>query len=582
VEKSPVPLLIGWLCLGVGLLSGGTQAEPADLVLRSGKILTLDTAQPEVQALAARNGAIVALGSNADVERFVGSTTQVIDLNGQLAIPGFIEGHGHFPGIGENKMNLDLMGTKSWDEIVQMVAQAVEKAKPGQWIIGRGWHQEKWTSTPQPSVEGFPTHESLDKVSPNNPVILTHASGHASFANQKALELSGVTSQTRNPDGGEILKDANGKPTGLLRETASRLIKRGTGEPTPTAEEREARHRRVLELADREVISKGITSFQDAGSTFDGAGALELVNDTKRMIDDGKMHVRMWIMIREYNPETLAANRVIGYGNNMMTVRAIKITADGALGSRGAWLLEPYSDLPESSVPVSTSRVGLPSVSMDAVRGRAQIAIEQGYQMCIHAIGDRANREVLNIYEETFKRNLKNGHALRWRIEHAQHLNPADIPRFGQLGVIASMQGVHCTSDAPWVIPRLGARRAEEGAYVWQKLMKSGAIVTNGTDAPVEDVDPIASYYSSVTRKAADGKVFFGDQKMSRMEALRSYTQANAFAAFEEDIKGTLARGKLADITVLTKDITTIPDDQIKSAKVAYTIIGGKVVYKAN
>jgi predicted amidohydrolase YtcJ len=582
VEKSPVPLLIGWLCLGVGLLSGGTQAEPADLVLKSGKILTLDTAQPEVQALAARNGAIVALGSNADVERFVGSTTQVIDLNGQLAIPGFIEGHGHFPGIGENKMNLDLMGTKSWDEIVQMVAQAVEKAKPGQWIIGRGWHQEKWTSAPQPNVEGFPTHASLDKVSPNNPVILTHASGHASFANQKALELSGVTSQTRNPDGGEILKDANGNPTGLLRETASRLIKRGTGEPTPTAEEREARHRRVLELADREVISKGITSFQDAGSTFDGAGALELVNDTKRMIDDGKMHVRLWIMIREYNAEALAANRVIGYGNNMMTVRAIKITADGALGSRGAWLLEPYSDLPEGSVPVSTSRVGLPSVSMDAVRGRAQIALEQGYQVCIHAIGDRANREVLNIYEETFKRNLKNGHALRWRIEHAQHLNPADIPRFGQLGVIASMQGVHCTSDAPWVIPRLGARRAEEGAYVWQKLMKSGAIVTNGTDAPVEDVDPIASYYSSVTRKAADGKVFFGDQKMSRLEALRSYTQANAFAAFEEDIKGTLARGKLADITVLTKDITTIPDDQIKSAKVAYTIIGGKVVYKAN
>jgi predicted amidohydrolase YtcJ len=579
VEKSPVPLFLAAALL---LGAGSQQTEPADLVLRGGKIVTLDTAQPEVQALAARNGAIVALGSNADVERFVGSTTQVIDLNGQLAIPGFIEGHGHFPGIGENKMNLDLMGTKSWDEIVQMVAQAVEKAKPGQWIIGRGWHQEKWTSTPQPNVEGFPTHESLDKVSPNNPVILTHASGHASFANQKALELSGVTPQTRNPDGGEILKDANGKPTGLLRETASRLIKRGTGEPTPTAEEREARHRRVLELADREVISKGITSFQDAGSTFDGAGALELVNDTKRMIDDGKMHVRMWIMIREYNPETLAANRVIGYGNNMMTVRAIKITADGALGSRGAWLLEPYSDLPESSVPVSTSRVGLPSVSMDAVRGRAQIAIEQGYQMCIHAIGDRANREVLNIYEETFKRNLKNGHALRWRIEHAQHLNPADIPRFGQLGVIASMQGVHCTSDAPWVIPRLGARRAEEGAYVWQKLMKSGAIVTNGTDAPVEDVDPIASYYSSVTRKAADGKVFFGDQKMSRMEALRSYTQANAFAAFEEDIKGTLARGKLADITVLTKDITTIPDDQIKSAKVAYTIIGGKVVYKAN
>ncbi len=473
-------------------------------------------------------------------------------------------------------MNLELMNTKSWNEIVQMVAQAVEKAKPGQWIIGRGWHQEKWSSTPQPNVEGFPTHASLDKVAPNNPVILTHASGHASFANQKALELSGITAQTQNPEGGEILKDKSGNPTGLLRETASRLIKRGAGEPTPTAEETEARGRRALELADEEVVSKGITSFQDAGSTF------ELIDRVKRLIDEGKMRVRLWMMAREYEPQALAANRVIGYGNNRLTVRAIKITADGALGSRGAWLLEPYSDLPEGSVPASTSRVGLPSVSMDLVRKRAQIALEQGYQMCIHAIGDRANREVLTIYEETFKRNNRAGRDLRWRIEHAQHINGADIPRFGQLGVIASMQGVHCTSDAPWVTPRLGARRAEEGAYVWQKLMKSGAIVTNGTDAPVEDVDPIASYYATVTRRAADGTVFYGDQRMSRIEALRSYTVSNAYAAFEEDIKGTLTRGKLADVTVLTKDITTVPEDQIKTAKVAYTIIGGRVVYKSN
>jgi hypothetical protein len=413
-------------------------------------------------------------------------------------------------------------------------------------------------------------------VSPDNPVILTHASGHASFANLKALELSGITAQSANPEGGEILKDRDGRPTGLLRETASRLIKRGEGEPTPTADEVEARGRRALELADQEVVSKGITSFQDAGSSF------ELINRVKRMIDEGKMRVRLWMMAREYDPQALAANRVVGYGNNQLTVRAIKITADGALGSRGAWLLEPYADLPEGSVPVTTSRVGLPSVSMDLVRKRAQIALEQGYQMCIHAIGDRANREVLNIYEETFKRNSRSGRDLRWRIEHAQHIHAADIPRFGQLGVIASMQGVHCTSDAPWVPPRLGARRAEEGAYVWQKLMKSGAVVTNGTDAPVEDVDPIASYYATVTRRAADGKVFYADQRMSRIEALRSYTVANAFAAFEEDLKGTLTRGKLADVTVLTRDITTIPDDQIRTAKVAYTIIGGKVVYKSN
>jgi predicted amidohydrolase YtcJ len=572
VKQRFVPIIL----LSFAMVGASAQVQPADLVLRGGRILTLDAAVPEAQALAARNGAIVAIGSNADMDRFVGSNTQVIDLAGQLAIPGFIEGHAHFNNIGEGKMNLELMNTKSWNEIVQMVAQAVEKAKPGQWIIGRGWHQEKWSSTPEPNVEGFPTHASLDKVSPNNPVILTHASGHASFANKKALDLSGITAKSVNPEGGEILKDKSGTPTGLLRETASRLIKRGEGEPTPTADEVEARGRRALELADQEVIAKGITSFQDAGSSF------ELINRVKRMIDEGKMNVRLWMMVREYDPQALAANRVIGYGNDQLTVRAIKITADGALGSRGAWLLEPYSDLPEGSVPASTSRTGLASVSMDLVRKRAQIALEQGYQMCIHAIGDRANREVLNIYEETFKRNNRNGRDLRWRVEHAQHIHAADIPRFGQLGVIASMQGVHCTSDAPWVTPRLGAHRAEEGAYVWQKLMKSGAVVTNGTDAPVEDVDPIASYYSTVTRKSADGKAFYPDQRMSRIEALRSYTVANAFSAFEEDIKGTLARGKLADVTVLTKDITTIPEDQIRTAKVAYTIIGGRVVYKSN
>ena len=255
------------------------------------------------------------------------------------------------------------------------------------------------------------------------------------------------------------------------------------------------------------------------------------------------MNVRLWMMIRGGNAQTLAAGRVVGYGNNMLTVRAIKITADGALGSRGAWLLEPYSDKPDSS--------GLATTPVEQMRQQAQVALEAGYQVCIHAIGDRANREVLNVYEDAFKKNGKNGKDLRWRVEHAQHISAADIPRFGQLGVIASMQGIHCTSDAPWVEPRLGAKRAEEGAYVWQKLMKSGAVVTNGTDTPVEDIDPIASYYATVTRKASDGKVFYGDQRMTRIEALRSYTISNAFAAFEEDIKGTLSLGKLADITVL-------------------------------
>jgi predicted amidohydrolase YtcJ len=541
--------------------------QPADLVLRGGRVVTLDERVPEAQAIATRAGRIVALGSNADIARFVGASTQVIELNGQFAMPGFIEGHGHFTGIGEGKLGLELMNTKSWDEILHMVADAVEKAKPGEWIIGRGWHQEKWSSIPSPNVEGFPTHEALDKVSPNNPVILTHASGHASFANAKAMELSGITAATANPNGGEVLKDTKGNPTGLLRETASGLIRRGAGEPRPTAADLESRERQVLELADREVISKGITSFQDAGSSFD------TVNRMKQAIDLNKMNVRLWVMIRGGNAQTLWAGRTIGYGNNMLTVRAIKITADGALGSRGAWLLAPYADKADS--------VGLATTPVEQIRAAAQVALDAGYQVAIHAIGDRANREVLNVYEDTFKKNNKNGKDLRWRIEHAQHLSAADIPRFGQLGVIASMQGIHCTSDAPWVEPRLGAARAAEGAYVWQKLMKSGAIVTNGTDAPVEDVDPIASYYASVTRKAKDGKVFYGDQKMSRLEALRSYTLNNAYAAFEEDLKGSLSPGKLADITVLTKDITVVPDEEIRSAKVAYTIVGGKVVYVA-
>jgi predicted amidohydrolase YtcJ len=545
-----------------------SQVAPADLVLRGGRIVTLDAQTPEATAIASRNGAIVAVGTDAAIARYIGPSTQVVDLAGQLAIPGLIEGHGHFTGIGENRINLDLMGVKSWDEIVHMVAVAVENAKPGEWIVGRGWHQEKWTSTPDPNVEGFPLHASLDKVSPNNPVVLTHASGHASFVNAKALELSGITKATANPSGGEILKDKDGNPTGLLRERASGLVRVGTGAPRPTPEEAEAHAQKVLELADQEVTTKGITTFHDAGSSFD------TINRIKRMIDAGRMHVRLWVMVSGGGTtDALKANRVIGYGSNQLTVRAIKLYADGALGSRGAWLLEPYSDKPDST--------GLPTTPVEQIRTSAQAALDAGYQVCIHAIGDRANREVLNAYEDTFKKNNVDGKTLRWRIEHAQHLNAADIPRFGQLGVIASMQTIHCTSDAPWVEPRLGAKRAEEGAYVWQKLMKSGAVVSNGTDAPVENVDPIPNFYAAVTRKSADGKVFYPDQRMSRMEALRSYTLSNAFSAFEEDIKGSLTPGKLADITVLTKDILTIPDEEILTAKVAYTIIGGRVVYKA-
>jgi predicted amidohydrolase YtcJ len=574
MRKTPIYLVgvavaIGTLTLQAREQRGGTaQAPPADLVLTNGRVVTVDDGRPEAEAIAVSKDRIQAIGTAAEIQPMIGPNTQVIDLQGQLAIPGFIESHGHFTGVGGAQLQLNLMNVDSWDKVVAMVAEAVSRARPGEWIYGRGWHQEKWTSRPTPNVEGFPTHASLDKVSPNNPVLLVHASGHAAFANGKAMELSGIRRPTESPAGGEILRDANGDATGLLRERAQGLIKRGTGAPTPTAEERAARARRELELASEESLAKGITTFEDAGSD------LATIDLMKAMVDEGKMGVRLWVMVRQSN-ETIASKlaqyRMIDHGNGHLTVRAIKKAIDGALGSRGAWLLAPYTDKPESS--------GLETTKVAEIEETARLAMQNGYQLAVHAIGDRANRETLNIFERAFKAN-PGKKDLRWRVEHAQHISAVDIPRFGRMGVIASMQGIHCTSDAPYVLERLGAARAQEGAYVWQKLMKTGAIVANGTDAPVEDVDPIASYYATVSRKLKDGKVFYPDQRMTRMDALKSYTINGAYAAFEEENRGSLKPGKYADITVLSKDILKIPEDEIPAAKVSYTIVGGKILYK--
>ncbi len=546
-------------------------AQPADLVLRNGKIVTMNPAAPTAQFLAARADRIVALGNAAGAQRFIGPNTKVIDLKGQLAIPGFIEGHGHFTGIGEYRQGLDLREARTWDDIVAQVARAVKQAKPGDWIVGRGWHQSKWDKVPDPNVEGFPLHASLDLVSPDNPVLLTHASGHAVFVNSKAMEAAKVTRTTANPPGGEILKDAQGNPTGLLRESAQSFANNAhtTWLDRRTPAERLADLRKSIDLAAKECISKGITTFEDAGSPFTTVDVL------RNMAEAHALPLRMWVMLGASTTEQLAANldryRTIGAGGNFLTVRAIKRYMDGALGSRGAWLLEPYTDKPDST--------GLDLGDIPDLKRIAELAIQHDFQFCIHAIGDRANREVLNIYQAAFEAH-PDKKDLRWRIEHAQHLNAADIPRFGKMGVIAAMQAIHCTSDAPFVPLRLGPARSEEGAYVWQKLMKSGAIVGNGTDAPVEDVGPIACFYASVSRKLKDGTRFYPDQRMSREEALKSYTWNNAYAAFEDKLKGSLETGKLADITVLSHDIMTIPEDDILSTDVVYTIVGGKVVFQ--
>jgi predicted amidohydrolase YtcJ len=560
--RSPLIVVAFLLALALGSCARNA-ATPADLVLLGGNVVTVDADVPDGQALAARGGRIVAVGTDDEIRPFIGDGTEVVELDGRTAIPGFIEGHGHYSGVGRSTLQLNLMAVANWDEVVAMVAEAVAEAEPGELITGRGWHQEKWDRRPDPHVDGLPYHHSLSAVSPDNPVILTHASGHATYANAKAMELAGITPETPDPAGGEIVRDPQGNPVGAFRETASGLLGPARRDAAPVDP------RRVLLLAQEEVFSKGITSLQDEGSGF---GTVDLV---KELIDEGSLKVRLWIMIRAGNQslaENLTAYKTIGYGGDRLTVRAIKVSLDGALGSHGAWLLEPYTDLPTSS--------GLNTTPIEAVEETARLAAEHGYQLCVHAIGDRANRETLNIFESAFA-GAGDLAAARWRVEHAQHLHPDDIGRFGRLGVIASMQGIHATSDGPWVEPRLGARRAEEGAYVWQKLMQSGSVVTNGTDAPVEDVDPLASYYATVSRRMNNGEVFYPDQRMNRMEALQSYTINAAYAAFEEELKGTLTPGKLADITVLSQDILDVPEEDIPSTRVEMTIVGGEIVYRA-
>ena len=562
-----VVLATAGLCVAC---SGAPRTDPADLVLLGGKIVTLDPQRPEARALAARDGRILAVGADEEIRPLAGPDTEVIELDGALAVPGFIEGHAHFTGIGHALTVLDLTEARSWDEIVALAAQAARSAEDGRWILGHGWHQEKWDAPVEPSVEGYPTHVALSAATPRNPVLFKHAAGsHAGMVNARAMELAGIDASTPDPEGGTILRDRKGRPTGVLRETAYGLAltahERSRKNMTPQELADETRHH--IELADRECLSRGITSFQDAGSDF------ATVDLMKRMAEADELGLRLWVMLSA--PADVLAKRIDEYairdaGDHRLTVRAIKKAVDGALGSHGAWLLEPYSDLPATS--------GLNTTSLDEIRRTAEIAVEHDFQLCVHAIGDRGNREILDLYEQIFALHPERDD-LRWRIEHAQHLHPDDIPRFAELGVIASMQGVHCTSDGPWVPLRLGQTRSEQGAYVWRELIDSGAVVSNGTDAPVEDVDPVANFHATVTRRMGDGRAFYPEQRMTRHEALRAATIDAAYAAFEEGIKGSLEPGKLADVTVLSHDILTVPEEDIPGTEVVYTIVGGRVLY---
>jgi predicted amidohydrolase YtcJ len=546
------------------------ESQKAEMIIHNGMIYTMNDLNPTAEAVAVSSGKIIALGKYTDLDPLITPRTKIINLRGATMTPGIIEGHGHFYGLGLAKMQLDLSKTESYQDLIDMVSDAVENSKPGEWILGRGWHQSKWNDDKNDFVKGFQTHERLSEISPNNPVWLKHASGHAGFANQKAMDIAGVNKETEFGFGGEIIKDLSRKPTGVFNERAQGLIsekvENNLGEDSDL---------RAIELAVKASLENGVTSFHDAGI---GRRTIEVLREA---IDRDILKVRIYGMLTSRDTTLLnewyKKGPEIGTGGDLLTIRSIKINADGALGSRGAWLIDEYSDRP--------GHYGMPTQSMDYVYSVAKQGIKTGFQVNSHAIGDKANREILNEYEKVFNEHPKLAIDHRWRIEHAQHIAPDDIPRFGRLKVIPSIQGIHMSSDRPWAINRLGEKRIEESAYVWRDLINYGAVLINGSDVPVEPIDPIASFYASTTRKTLKGLPNFGyepKQKMTRIEALKSYTINAAYGAFEDQIKGSIEIGKYADFTVFSQNLITIPEEKILDTKVLYTIVNGVVEYQAN
>ena len=567
-----VLLLIGILTLpACGDGRDGAGGPVADLALINGNVVTVDEDNPSAEALAVVGDRIVAVGSNDEIGAMIGDATEVVDLAGRTAIPGFIEGHGHYTSFGGSLMILDFRYSRSFAEIVEQVAAATETTPPGEWIIGRGWHQDKWQTKEDVLVEGLPVHDSLSAVTPDHPVMLIHTSGHGVFVNRKAMSLVELDDTTEAPEGGEIVRDANGRATGMMRESAQDAFRQAYSghqgrRPAGVAE---AEMRRMIRLAGEESLRHGITSFQDLGTTF---AEVDLI---RKMAGEGNLPVRLYMAFEEEAADMrdrLADYRMVGYGDNFLTVRAIgEKVLDGALGTHGGWLLEPYSDLPRSS--------GLNVVPIEEIEASARLAMQHDYQMAIQGIGDRAYRELLNIYEAEFAKHPDKTD-LRWRIEHAQVIHPDDVQRTVELGVIPAVQGIFACSDGPWVVDRLGPERTRERGYIFNTLAEAGAVPTNGTDPPVDEVSPIGSFHCSVTRILPDGSKFQPQEVYSRERALYSYTMGNAIAAFEEDVKGSLTPGKLADVTVLSQDLLTVPDDRIMDTEIVMTIVGGEVRYR--
>lgn len=561
---------------GQAAASPGKLPRGADLVLLHGKIWTGESATepgarealgPWVEAAAIANGRFLAVASSDEIRAYIGPGTQVVDLQGRLALPGFIDSHVHFINGGFQLLQLDLKNAQDEAEFTRRIAEKAKTLPPGRWIQGGNWDEQAW-----PSAK-LPTRWLIDAVSPNNPVFISRYDGHAALANSLALKLAGVTKETREPVGGVIVRDAQtGEPTGVLKDAAEELVARVIPRPT------EAEMGEALKAALAEARRVGVTSVHNITTDSDSPrGSFTSEIQLLRRAEEGG-----WLTVRLYNIIPIAHwQRLAGagisheMGSDFLKLGAVKGFADGSLGSGTAWMYEPFDDEPTNrGLPMELM---IPPAKMEAlIRGASAASI----QSCIHAIGDRAVAEMLDLYDRVGEDHPA---AHRFRIEHAQHVRPQDFARFAKLGVIASMQPYHAIDDGRWAEKRLGARRSRT-SYAWRSVLAAGAPLAFGSDWPVAPLDPLLGIYAAVTRATLDGKHpngWFPEEKLTVEEALRAYTAGGAFAAFEEKEKGTISPGKLADLVALSDDLFSIPPERIKDARVVLTVVGGKVVYQA-
>lgn len=557
-------LLAGFLFVQLAFGSVTARADQADIVFTNGNIYTVNDKQPRAEAIAVRGGRIVFVGTNKAAKAFVSKTSKVVDLKGATVVPGMTDAHYHLMGVGTREVTLNLEGTTTLDMFLAKVKERVDKTTAGKWVTGRGWIETFW----KPQV--FPTRQDLDRISPNNPVVLTRADGHAAIANSAALKIAGVDKSTPNPFGGEILRDkVTGEATGMLIDGAMSLIRRHV--PAMTAADREE----ALLLGIKRTLSLGWCQVQVAGGSYSEADLF------KKVISDGRAKLRIYEAVSgpsDNSRRLLGEGATIGALDNRFTMRTIKVVFDGALGSRGAALLEPYADAETS---------GFLTEKPEELRPMFAEALRKGIQIETHAIGDKANRVILDLYEEAFKavpsaeRKVKDP---RWRVEHAQIISPADLSRFAKLGVIPSMQPSHAIGDLFFAPARLGPKRLS-GAYAWETLIRSGVVIPGGSDAPVERGEPMIEFYAAVARRGLNGETGEGwhpEEAVTRDQALKMFTLWAAYAAFEEKNRGSIKLGKLADLTVLSHDIMRIPVSEILKTQNVMTVIGGEIVFAQN